>query len=94
MFVLRRGHKTFVHMHDPLEEEGRRTRRKVLCRKRNKGDLDDGLSNLRYSVESQPELTIIRAPCSVVNTSLECDPVASWDRSTTNNNPGIDLGLF
>lgn len=38
-----------------------------------KVDPDGGLTNLRYQVESRQELTISGAPCTVINTNLECD---------------------
>ncbi len=36
-------------------------------------DPEGGLTNLRYQVESRQELTVSGAPCTVINTKLECD---------------------
>ncbi|RXN35222.1 beta-1,4-galactosyltransferase 7-like protein [Labeo rohita] len=38
-----------------------------------KVDPEGGLTNLRYKVESRKEMTISGAPCTVINTFLECD---------------------
>lgn len=38
-----------------------------------KVDPEGGLTNLRYKVESRQEVTISGAPCTVINTFLECD---------------------
>ncbi|KAG7218640.1 hypothetical protein INR49_019969 [Caranx melampygus] len=74
------GYKTFHHIHDRLG--GRETRRGWLLRNRYrhspeteqfKVDPEGGLTNLRYQVESRQELTISGAPCTVINTKLECD---------------------
>lgn len=39
-----------------------------------KVDPEGGLTNLLYQVESRQELTISGAPCTIINTKLECDP--------------------
>lgn len=54
-------------MHQPLQTP-------VLSPKEQfKVDPDGGLTNLRYQVESRQEMTISGAPCTVINTKLECD---------------------
>ncbi|XP_034038186.1 beta-1,4-galactosyltransferase 7 isoform X2 [Thalassophryne amazonica] len=67
------GYKTFLHIHDPAWRK--RDQKRVAAQKQEqfKVDPDGGLTNLRYQVESRQELTISSAPCSVINTKLECD---------------------
>lgn len=67
------GYKTFMHLHDPAWRK--RDQKRVATQKQEqfKVDPDGGLSNLKYSVESRQELSISGAPCSVINTRLECD---------------------
>ncbi|XP_060905121.1 beta-1,4-galactosyltransferase 7 [Labrus mixtus] len=49
------------------------TRKENYLGEQFKVDPEGGLSNLRYSVESRQELSISGAPCTVINTKLECD---------------------
>ncbi|XP_045886475.1 beta-1,4-galactosyltransferase 7 isoform X3 [Micropterus dolomieu] len=67
------GYKTFLHIHDPAWRK--RDQKRVASQKQEqfKVDPEGGLSNLRYQVESRQELTISGAPCTVINTKLECD---------------------
>ncbi|XP_020786933.2 beta-1,4-galactosyltransferase 7 [Boleophthalmus pectinirostris] len=67
------GYKTFQHIHDPAWRK--RDQKRVATQKQEqfKVDPDGGLSNLMYSVESQQEMTINGAPCTIINTKLECD---------------------
>ncbi|XP_044220174.1 beta-1,4-galactosyltransferase 7 isoform X2 [Thunnus albacares] len=67
------GYKTFMHIHDPAWRK--RDQKRVAAQKQEqfKVDPEGGLTNLRYLVESRQELTISGAPCTVINTKLECD---------------------
>ncbi|NP_001098251.1 beta-1,4-galactosyltransferase 7 [Oryzias latipes] len=67
------GSKTFLHLHDPAWRK--RDQKRVASQKQEqfKVDLEGGLTNLRYAVESRQELTIGGAPCTVISTKLECD---------------------
>ncbi|KAF7228704.1 beta-1,4-galactosyltransferase 7 [Nothobranchius furzeri] len=67
------GYKTFLHIHDPAWRK--RDQKRVAAQKQEqfKVDPDGGLTNLRYQVESRQELTISGAPCTIINTKLECD---------------------
>nr|XP_057913660.1 beta-1,4-galactosyltransferase 7 isoform X2 [Doryrhamphus excisus] len=67
------GYKTFMHVHDPAWRK--RDQKRVASQKQEqfKVDPEGGLSNLRYQVESRQQLTIGGAPCTVINTKLECD---------------------
>ncbi|XP_029368458.1 beta-1,4-galactosyltransferase 7 isoform X2 [Echeneis naucrates] len=67
------GFKTFHHIHDPAWRK--RDQKRVAAQKQEqfKVDPEGGLTNLRYQVESRQELTIGGAPCTVVNTKLDCD---------------------
>lgn len=67
------GYNTFRHIHDPAFRK--RDQKRVAAQKQEqfKVDPDGGLSNLRYMVESRQEMTINGAPCSIINTRLECD---------------------
>ncbi|XP_037117676.1 beta-1,4-galactosyltransferase 7 isoform X1 [Syngnathus acus] len=67
------GYKTFLHVHDSAWRK--RDQKRVAAQKQEqfKVDPEGGLSNLRYQVESRQELTIGGAPCTVINTRLECD---------------------
>ncbi|XP_035509435.1 beta-1,4-galactosyltransferase 7 [Morone saxatilis] len=67
------GYKTFLHIHDPGWRK--RDQKRVAAQKQEqfKVDPEGGLTNLRYQVESRQELTISGAPCTVINTKLECD---------------------
>ncbi|XP_040904797.1 beta-1,4-galactosyltransferase 7 isoform X1 [Toxotes jaculatrix] len=67
------GYKTFLHIHDPAWRK--RDQKRVAAQKQEqfKVDPEGGLTNLRYQVESRQELTISGAPCTVINTKLECD---------------------
>lgn len=67
------GYKTFLHVHDPAWRK--RDQKRVAAQKQEqfKVDPEGGLTNLRYEVESRQELTISGAPCTVINTKLECD---------------------
>nr|XP_061793511.1 beta-1,4-galactosyltransferase 7-like [Nerophis lumbriciformis] len=66
------GNKTFLHMHDPAWRK--RDTKRVAEQKQAQFQVDPegGLSNLRYHVESRQELTIGGAPCTVINTVLDC----------------------
>ncbi len=46
---------------------------RVRLQEQFKVDPEGGLTNLRYKVESRQEVTISGAPCTVINTFLECD---------------------
>ncbi|KAM9375760.1 beta-1,4-galactosyltransferase 7 [Pholidichthys leucotaenia] len=67
------GYKTFMHIHDPAWRK--RDQKRVAAQKQEqfKVDPDGGLTNLQYQVESRQELIISSAPCTVINTRLECD---------------------
>ncbi|KAL7395226.1 hypothetical protein ABVT39_012488 [Epinephelus coioides] len=67
------GYKTFLHIHDSAWRK--RDQKRVASQKQEqfKVDPEGGLTNLRYQVESRQELTISGAPCTVINTKLECD---------------------
>ncbi|KAF0040125.1 hypothetical protein F2P81_008360 [Scophthalmus maximus] len=67
------GYKTFLHIHDPAWR--RRDQKRVAAQKQEqfKVDPEGGLTNLLYQVESRQELTISGAPCTIINTKLECD---------------------
>ncbi|XP_077388944.1 beta-1,4-galactosyltransferase 7 [Festucalex cinctus] len=67
------GYQTFLHVHDPAWRK--RDQKRVAAQKQEqfKVDPEGGLSNLRYQVDSRQELTIGGAPCTVINTRLECD---------------------
>ncbi|XP_028315406.1 beta-1,4-galactosyltransferase 7 [Gouania willdenowi] len=68
------GYQTFLHVHDPAWRK--RDQKRVAAQKQEqfKVDPEGGLTNLRYQVVSKQELTISGAPCTVINTKLECDP--------------------
>ncbi|XP_014872121.1 beta-1,4-galactosyltransferase 7 isoform X1 [Poecilia latipinna] len=67
------GYKTFLHIHDPAWRK--RDQKRVAAQKQEqfKVDPDGGLTNLQYQVDSRQELTISGAPCTIINTKLECD---------------------
>lgn len=67
------GTKTFRHIHDPAWRK--RDQKRIAAQKQEqfKVDPEGGLTNLRYKVESRQEVTISGAPCTVINTFLECD---------------------
>lgn len=67
------GYKTFLHIHDSAWRK--RDQKRVASQKQEqfKVDPEGGLTNLRYQVESRQELTISGAPCTIINTKLECD---------------------
>ncbi|KAM4554573.1 beta-1,4-galactosyltransferase 7 isoform 1-T1 [Odontesthes bonariensis] len=67
------GYKTFIHIHDPAWRK--RDQKRVASQKQEqfKVDPEGGLTNLRYQVDSRQELTISGAPCTIINTKLECD---------------------
>ncbi|XP_055368560.1 beta-1,4-galactosyltransferase 7 isoform X1 [Betta splendens] len=67
------GYKTFHHIHDAAWRK--RDQKRVASQKQEqfKVDPEGGLTNLHYQVESRQELTISGAPCTVINTKLECD---------------------
>ncbi|KAM4621094.1 beta-1,4-galactosyltransferase 7 [Polymixia lowei] len=67
------GYKTFRHIHDPAWRK--RDQKRVAAQKQEqfKVDPEGGLTNLRYQVESRQELSISGAPCTIINTKLECD---------------------
>ncbi|XP_019726937.1 beta-1,4-galactosyltransferase 7 isoform X2 [Hippocampus comes] len=67
------GYKTFLHVHDPAWRK--RDQKRVAAQKQEqfKVDPEGGLSNLRFHVESRQELTVGGAPCTVINTRLDCD---------------------
>ncbi|XP_051933816.1 beta-1,4-galactosyltransferase 7 isoform X2 [Hippocampus zosterae] len=65
------GYKTFLHVHDPAWRK--RDQKRVAAQKQFKVDPEGGLSNLRYHVESRQEMTIEGAPCTIINTRLDCD---------------------
>ncbi|XP_031732049.1 beta-1,4-galactosyltransferase 7 [Anarrhichthys ocellatus] len=67
------GYKTFLHIHDSAWRK--RDQKRVAAQKQEqfKVDQEGGLTNLRYQVESRQEVTISGAPCTVINTKLECD---------------------
>uniref|UniRef100_A0A3Q3G1F1 Beta-1,4-galactosyltransferase 7 n=1 Tax=Labrus bergylta TaxID=56723 RepID=A0A3Q3G1F1_9LABR len=71
------GYKTFLHIHDSAwrkRDQKRVSAQKQVQHLHNiKSGSRGGLSNLRYSVESRQELSISGAPCTVINTKLECD---------------------
>lgn len=67
------GLNTFRHIHDPAFRKRDQKRVATQRQEQFKVDPDGGLSNLRYVVESRQEITINGAPCSVINTRLECD---------------------
>ncbi|KAM9357295.1 beta-1,4-galactosyltransferase 7 [Symphorus nematophorus] len=70
---IKTGYKTFLHIHDSAWRK--RDQKRVAAQKQEqfKVDPEGGLTNLRYQVESRQELTISGAPCTVINTKLECD---------------------
>ncbi|XP_034400215.1 beta-1,4-galactosyltransferase 7 isoform X2 [Cyclopterus lumpus] len=65
------GFKTFLHIHDSAWRK--RDQKRVASQKQFKVDPEGGLTNIRYQVESRQELSISGAPCTVINTKLECD---------------------
>ncbi|XP_075993592.1 beta-1,4-galactosyltransferase 7 isoform X2 [Genypterus blacodes] len=67
------GYKTFMHIHDPAWRK--RDQKRVASQKQEQFKVDPagGLSNLQYQVESRQELSVSGAPCTVINTKLECD---------------------
>ncbi|XP_068069292.1 beta-1,4-galactosyltransferase 7 isoform X3 [Danio rerio] len=65
------GTKTFRHIHDPAWRK--RDQKRIAAQKQFKVDPEGGLSNLRYKVESRKEVSISGAPCTVINTFVECD---------------------
>ncbi|XP_077588950.1 beta-1,4-galactosyltransferase 7 [Stigmatopora nigra] len=67
------GRKTFLHLHDSGWRK--RDTKRLAEQKEAQFQLDPegGLSNLHYHVDSRQELTIDGAPCTVINTMLECD---------------------
>ncbi|XP_058505398.1 beta-1,4-galactosyltransferase 7 isoform X2 [Solea solea] len=65
------GYKTFLHIHDPAWRK--RDQKRVAAQKQFKVDPEGGLTNLRYQVESRQEVSISGAPCTVINTKLECE---------------------
>ncbi|XP_077466313.1 beta-1,4-galactosyltransferase 7 [Stigmatopora argus] len=73
------GMKTFLHLHDPGWRK--RDTKRLPEHKKAQSHLDPegGLSNLRYHVDTRQELTIGGAPCTVINTMLECDQdITPW----------------
>ncbi|XP_072307535.1 beta-1,4-galactosyltransferase 7 [Eucyclogobius newberryi] len=67
------GYKTFMHIHDPAWRK--RDQKRVAAQKQEQFKVDPkgGLSNLRYTVDSRQDMSISGAPCTVINTKLECD---------------------
>ncbi|CAL8262529.1 unnamed protein product [Lota lota] len=67
------GYKTFRHIHDPAWRK--RDQKRIASQKQEqfKVDPEGGLTNLLYQVESRQEVTISGAPCTIVNTKLDCD---------------------